>query len=142
MKLAIATALVFGLMFGAAAVHGEETLDGTWTLSAGEAGGIALTEDQLQDGKLVINGDHYTVTLEGMGTITGVQILDPTLNPKTINITNASGPRKGQTCLGIYDIEGDEFRVAFAPPGKARPSNFSTTADGGNWLHIWKRATE
>ncbi|MEX0866494.1 MAG: TIGR03067 domain-containing protein [Pirellulales bacterium] len=142
MKLGIATALAFGLVWGAAAVQAEETLDGTWTLSAGEVDGKALTEEQLQDAKLVINGDHYTVTLEGMGTVTGMQILDPTQNPKTINITDADGPRKGQTYLGIYDLVGDEYRVAFAMPGNARPADFSLTTDGGNWIHVWKRATE
>jgi len=142
MKMGMAMALAFSLMFGAEAVNGEETLQGTWTLSAGEAHGEALSEKQLQDGKLVIDGDHYRVTLEGRGTTTGVQVLDPTLRPKTIDITDTSGPGKGSTCLGIYELEGDEFHVALAPPGKPRPSTFSSDLDSGNWVHVWKRVTE
>lgn len=142
MRTGIAMGLAICLLLGADAVRGEETLQGTWRLSAGEVNGKALSEQQLQDGKLVIDGDHYSVTLDGKGTSTGVQKLDPTLSTKTIDIMDTSGPHKDQICLGIYELKGDEFHVAFAPPGKARPSKMSTTSDSGYWTHIWKRAKE
>jgi uncharacterized protein (TIGR03067 family) len=140
--MSIVMGLAVGLLLGADAVKGAETLQGTWKLSAGEANGKALSEKQLQDGKLVIKGDHYSVTLDGRGTITGVQKLGSTPSIKTIDITDASGSHKDQTCLGIYELQGDEFRVAFAPPGKARPSKLSTTPDSGSWFHVWKRVTK
>jgi uncharacterized protein (TIGR03067 family) len=130
------------LLLSADAVKGEEMLQGTWRLSAGETNGKALSEKQLQDGTLVIKGDHYSVTLDGRETVTGVQKLDPTPTTKTIDITDTSGPHKDQTCRGIYELKGNEFRVAFAPPGEARPSTFVTTPDSGYWVHIWKRVKE
>lgn len=142
MRTGIALGLAIGLLFGAETVKGEETLQGTWKLTAGEADGKALSEKQLQDGKLVIKGDHYTVTLDGKGTTTGVQKLDPKPGIKTIDIKDSSGPNKDKTCLGIYEVKGDELRVAFAPTGKARPSKFSTTPDSGSWMHTWKRVKE
>lgn len=119
-----------------------EALQGTWRLTAGEANGKALTEKDLKDGKLVLKDDRYTVTLAGKETVTGMQKLDPKKEPKTIDIVDASGPNKGKTSLGIYELKGDEFRVVFVPPGKARPTKFATGPDSGQWLHVWKRMKE
>ena len=142
MKNVMAMGLAVTLLLGANAVKAEDTLQGTWRLISGEANGKALTQKQLQAGKLVIKGDHYSVTLDESGAVTGVQKLDPKQKIKTIDITNATGPHKDQTCLGIYEVKGNEFRVAFAPTGKARPSSFSTKADSGIWMHTWKRVKE
>jgi len=120
----------------------EEKLEGTWKLIACEADGKDLPEKQLKDGKLVLKGDDYTVTLADIGTVTGTQKLDPMKEPKTIDIKDASGPNKDKTCLGIYELKGDEFRVVFAPPAKPRPTKFTTAADSGQWMHVWKRVKE
>jgi uncharacterized protein (TIGR03067 family) len=141
--MCFAVCLLIGAAAPKAAVpKGEKALQGTWSLSAGEADGKALPEKQLKDGKLEIKGDDYTVALPDTGAVKGTQKLDPTKKPKTIDIMDASGPNEGKTCLGIYELEGDEFRVAFAPPGKPRPTKFATAADSGQWLHVWRRAEE
>ncbi|MDB5345376.1 MAG: hypothetical protein JWP89_3753 [Schlesneria sp.] len=142
MRTSIAMGLAIGLLFGTQTVKGEDTLQGTWKLTAGEADGKPLSEKQLHDGKLVIKGDHYTVTLEGKEPAMGEQKLDPKPATKTIDIKDSSGPNKDKTCLGIYEVKGDELRVAFAPTGKPRPSKFSTTPDSGHWMHTWKRVKE
>jgi len=138
----MATGLVVLLLVAADAPKSGESLQGTWKLSGGEADGKPLTEKQLKDGKLVIKGDHYTVTLADKDTATGTEKLDPTKEPKTIDITDDSGPNKGKTCLGIYEIKGDEFQCAFAPSGKPRPTKFATVPDSGQWKHVWKRVKE
>ena len=129
-----------GFLFAAEADKELKKFEGTWTLSSGEADGKALTEQQLKGGKLVIQGDHYTVTIPGKENVTGTQKLDSMKTPKTIDISDDSGPNKGKTCLGIYEFKGEEFRCVFAAPGKDRPSKFSTAADSGQWLHVWKKA--
>src|SRR5437867_1016268 len=85
MRTGIAMGLAISLLLGADAVKDAETLQGTWRLSAGESNGKALSEKQLKDGNLVIKGNHYSVTLDGRGTVTGVQKLDPTPRTKTID---------------------------------------------------------
>ena len=147
MRWSIAMGFAVSLLIGADAPKAdapkdEKTLQGTWSLSAGEADGKALSEKQLKDGKLVLKGDDYTVTLADIGTVKGTQKLDPTKEPKTIDIKDASGPNKDKTCLGIYELKGDEFRVTFAPPGKPRPTKFTTAAGSGQWMHVWKRVKE
>lgn len=52
---------------------------------------------------------------------------------------DTEGPFKGKTTLGIYKLEGNQFTVCFAPPGKERPTEFSTTSGTGQFIHVWKR---
>ena len=129
-----------GLLSAADSEQELKKFEGTWSLSSGEADGKALTEKQLKGGKLVIDDGHYTVMIPGKDKITGQQVVDPSKTPKTIDISDDSGPNKGKTCLGIYEFSGDEFRCVFAAPGKDRPSKFSTAPESGQWLHVWKKA--
>ncbi len=147
MRSVIAIVFTVSLLIGADSLTAggpkdAKSFEGTWSLIAGEADGKALPQKQLKDGKLVLKGDAYTVTLADIGTVKGTQKLDPSKEPKTIDINDASGPNKDKTCLGIYELKGDELRVAFAPPGKARPTKFTTAADSGQWMHVWKRVKE
>ena len=129
-----------GLLIAAESDQDVKKCEGTWTLSSGEVDGKALTEKQLKGGQLIIKSDHYTVTIADQEVITGTQQLDSTKTPRTIDISDDSGPNKGKTCLGIYEFKGQEFRCVFSAPGNDRPSTFSTAADSGQWLHVWKKS--
>lgn len=142
MGLAMGLLVCAGAVIGASTAKSPESLQGTWTLTSGEAKGVALSAKQLEAGTLVINGDHYSVTLEGGEPVTGVQTLSATSGTKTIDITNANGPHKDQSFHGIYELKGNEFRVAFAALGQPRPTQFTTTPDSGTWIHVWKRVKE
>jgi uncharacterized protein (TIGR03067 family) len=147
MKFGIALGFVVSMLMGADAAKNDKApnlnpFHGVWQLSSGEADGKALKETQLKGGKLVIEGDRYTVTLADTGSVTGTQKLGATQEPQTIDITDESGSRQGETCLGIYELKGDEFRVVFASPGGPRPSKFETRPDSGQWMHVWKRISE
>ena len=58
--------------------------------------------------------------------------------PKEIDLRLLSGPHAGKTMRGIYDVAGDTFRVAFAPPDGARPVNFSARK-WGETSYLWMR---
>jgi len=146
MTSAMALGLTAGLLLGADVPNNlspnRDALQGVWQLSSGEAAGKVLTATQLKGGKLVIQGDRYTVTLPEIGTITGTQKLDATHELKSIDIADDSGPHEGNSCLGIYELQENEFRVVFASPGAARPSKFETLPDSGQWMHVWKRISK
>ena len=69
----------------------------------------------------------------------GTVQLDPTKKPKAIDVTFIEGERKGQVVLGIYEIEGDAFRVCVARPGDERPAEFSAKAGSGPTLIAYRR---
>lgn len=143
MRFGIAMVLAVGMSIVAGtpslADAPRDAFQGVWQLSGGEADGKTLSESQIKDGKLVISGDRFTFTQAPVGTIRGTQQLGSVQELKTIDITNETGPHKGQTSLGIYEIDENEFRVVFAPPGGNRPSKFETASGSGQWLHTWKR---
>jgi uncharacterized protein (TIGR03067 family) len=62
--------------------------------------------------------------------------LDPTQNPKAVDILITAGPLKGKTRLGIYQIDGDTETVCLAQPGRNRPTSFDSRQGA---IHVWKR---
>src|SRR5438128_2467791 len=106
MRFGVAMGLALSMLMGADAPEKDvapngDAFHGVWQLSSGEADGKVLLETQLKGGRLVIKGARYTVTLADIGTVTGTQKLGATQELKTIDITDASGPHEGKTCLGI-----------------------------------------
>jgi uncharacterized protein (TIGR03067 family) len=123
-----------------AAAKDLQALDGTWRLSSKEVDGKKFGEEEIKDVIGVIDGSgRYSVrrgdTVAGQGTVK----LDPTKKPKTIDVTPTEGERKGKPSLGIYEIEGDAFRMCMARPGDGRPAEFSAKAGSGRTLVVYQR---
>ena len=113
---------------------------GTWTLVSGEMTGAPLPEQEVKNAKLTIVGDEYTVDLGDLGVKKGIQKLDATKTPKQIDANDTDGPTTGEN-LGIYEFTANgDFRVCFAASGKERPTEFVTTADNGQFIHVWRQA--
>jgi uncharacterized protein (TIGR03067 family) len=118
----------------------DEKLNGSYVGGGGETNGKPFNKEDLKDFKLVIKGGQYTLNAGTGESVQGIQTVDTTKSPNTIDATDGSGRNKGKTILGIYEINGDEFKVSFSMPGKPRPTKFSTEKDeSGQWVHIWKR---
>ncbi|OAI54878.1 hypothetical protein AYO44_14100 [Planctomycetaceae bacterium SCGC AG-212-F19] len=132
-------ALVAGVLVAADDPAAEaKKFEGAWTMVSGEKDGKGLPEPSVKTAKLVIKGDQHDVRI-GDDTFKGTHKLDPTKKPKTIDATDTEGPFKGKTVLGIYELDGDSFKVCFAEPGKDRPKEFSTKSGTGHILHVWKK---
>jgi uncharacterized protein (TIGR03067 family) len=69
----------------------------------------------------------------------GAARIDPTTAPRSLDLLPASGPYKGMTLLGIYEVRGDSCRVCLARPGKPRPKAFESKAGSGHELFTFKR---
>jgi uncharacterized protein (TIGR03067 family) len=64
--------------------------------------------------------------------------LDATKKPKQMDTVST----EKEVMLGIYELEGDGYRVCFAPVGKPRPSEFTSKSGSGNILQVWEREKE
>jgi uncharacterized protein (TIGR03067 family) len=113
-------------------------LEGTWVLTAGEEDGKMLPAEDLKDARLTVEGNKHAVKA-GDTTYRGTHKLNPTKKPKTIDIADTEGPFKGRSVLGIYDLDGDTFKICYALPGKGRPKDFSAKEGTGYRYHVWKR---
>ncbi len=136
--------LAVGLLVAADAPKDDEAnnelkkLEGTWLVISGEDNGKKLSDETLKNARLTFEGEKHTVKA-GDTTYKGTHKLDPTKQPKAIDIMDTEGPFKNKTVLGIYALDGDEFKLCYAAPGKDRPKDFSGKEGTGNYYHVWKR---
>jgi uncharacterized protein (TIGR03067 family) len=130
MASAVLLLLPAAMLLADDAIKGDKGLEGEWKpISAVRDG---KESPPLPDGSLATfkadeimmkTGDRdYTVSIK----------VDAGKTPKTIDLTPADGPKKGETIKGIYEIKGDELHVCTAEPGKDRPTEFSSK-QGSNW---------
>jgi len=140
MKKILAIMFMAGILVAADTAKVNEKLNGSYVGGGGVTNGKPFNKEDLKDFKLVIKGSQYTLNSGAGESVQGIQTVDITKSPKTIDATDGSGRNKGKTILGIYEIKGDEFKVSFSMPGKPRPTKFTTKKDeSGQWVHIWKR---
>ena len=119
-----------------------EKLQGTWYMAALEVEGQQVAEEKLQSAKLTIKGDKYTVTVKDTNHET-VITLDPTKKPKTIDMVFTDGPNKDKIHRGIYELDGDTFKLCRArEPDDERPTEFASQPKSGIFVVTWKRQTK
>jgi uncharacterized protein (TIGR03067 family) len=113
--------------------------EGTWRFVSVEVEGAKLPEEQVKkSGKMVIRGNQFAVPAGG-ATYRGTFKVDVSSKPKRIDATFTDGPDKGKTFLGIYELEGDTYKVCLGMPGKPRPKAFVAKAGSGHVLEVLKR---
>lgn len=91
---------------------------------------------------LVTDHNKFTVSTgdEAGTSARGTFKIDPTKSPKTADSLQATGPDKGKTSLGIYEIiDHNHKRACWAPPGHPRPPAFASKAGSGQILQLWQR---
>jgi uncharacterized protein (TIGR03067 family) len=138
--LCVLSALAVGFLVAADekgdAKKDMDGLQGEWTLVSAERNGEKLPDDQGKTMRRIIKGDEFSVTRDGETLAKGKFKIDPTKKPKTIDVTLESG----DNILGIYELEGDEFKMCYGQPGGERPKAFASKADNNTSLLVWKRA--
>jgi uncharacterized protein (TIGR03067 family) len=132
--------VALGLLLGAEAPDAKkdrDQLQGDWTLASGERDGQPLPEDLVKSLKRTIKGDTFVVSRDDQALAKGTFTLDPSQKPKAIDIKPEGAT---QPVRGIYELDGDTFKLCYAAPGEVRPKEFATKAGSGHTLAVWKRA--
>ncbi|MFL5240837.1 MAG: TIGR03067 domain-containing protein [Gemmataceae bacterium] len=118
-----------------------EKLQGTWTMAALEVDGKPVPEEKLKSSTLTIKGEKYIIKVKDDTHETIIK-LDPKKKPKEIDMTFTEGANKDKVLKGIYELDGDTFKICRALlPDKDRPTEFGTWPDTGVFLVTWKRQT-
>jgi uncharacterized protein (TIGR03067 family) len=148
MKPKILLVLVTGLFLAAnfkdeAKDNAKKELDklqGDWVMVSSEHNGEAAPAEQIKSLKRTVKGNEFTVFRDGEVLVKGMFTIDPSKSPKTVDITFTEGDNKDMKMLGIYEIDGDNQKVCYAPPGqKERPKEFTSKGDKGLTFSVWKR---
>jgi RNA polymerase sigma-70 factor (ECF subfamily) len=118
----------------------KRKLQGTWYTVSVESHGMKIPEARIlaKGVRLVVEGDRWTLKeMQGDADKKYMVGLDPAKNPKAIDVVYKTGPNKGKTSLGIYELDGSTLRICVGEPGDPRPTKF----DGGGTytLEVFKR---
>ncbi len=136
------TALTIGLVSTAGSAEGgsdEERLAGRGVRASLVINGENAPEEQVATARLVIDGNHYTPKFVGMDLLETFRI-DSETNPRSIDVTDTDGPRKGETVKGIYKLEGDRYTMCRPLLAEAlRPSEFVSKPESGLVVVVWTR---
>jgi uncharacterized protein (TIGR03067 family) len=121
-------------------VNDLQDFQGTWRAVSLTDDGRKRTAEEVSVTRVRIFGDRYTLHLGGYksyGTITGV---NPGKNRGAVDfVADEVRDGGGRRFLGLYVLEGDEFTVCVAPPGKERPTAFECRPGSGHWLYLLRR---
>jgi uncharacterized protein (TIGR03067 family) len=112
--------------------------EGTWKFISIEVDGMKLPDEAIKDQRLTCKGTQFTVEAMG-GPFKGTFKVDASKKPKTIDVHFTEGPEKGDTLFGIYELEGDVYKVCMGIPGKPRPTEFASKPSSGHVLEILHR---
>jgi uncharacterized protein (TIGR03067 family) len=111
-----------------------DRLQGTWYLASAMQDGKALPEDKVKQTTIVFKGD-FPGSAEYATSRAGTIKLDETKTPKEMDAIST----EKEVMLGIYALEENGYKVCFAPAGKPRPTEFTSTPGSGQILQVWQR---
>lgn len=114
-------------------------LQGTWNITALELEGAKQPDGAFEGAQITIKDDGFTTTAMG-AAYKGRFTVDASATPKTIDMHFFDGPEKGNTSLGIYEIDGDSWRLCLSIAGKTRPRTFATSPGSGFALETLVRS--
>jgi uncharacterized protein (TIGR03067 family) len=114
-----------------------DRLQGTWNLVSAMQDGKALPEDKVKQTTIVFKGDTFRFpgSAEYATSKAGTIKLDESKTPKEMDAISTDK----EVMLGIYTLQENGYKVCFAPAGKPRPAEFTSTPGSGYILQSWER---
>ena len=118
----------------------RKQIEGKWRVVALEVNGNkAMAEDAKK--LTVVNGSDGTWSLrsEDKEIGKGNSTIVPTKKPRAIDFTSIEEGGKSEQYLGIYELGEKTRKLCYAPPGKERPTEFSSKPGSEHILVTFER---
>ena len=114
-----------------------DRLQGTWNLTMAMQDGKPLADDKVKQTTIVFKGDTFRFpgSAEYATSKAGTIKLDESKTPKEMDAIST----EKEVMLGIYRLEENGYKVCFAPAGKPRPTELTSTPGSGYILQAWER---
>jgi uncharacterized protein (TIGR03067 family) len=113
--------------------------EGTWvaisSIYEGEEAPAKITSSI----KRIVTGDRVVWQRDGKSFAGTRIVLDPTQEPRTIDVIPEGGRNRGEHIPGIYKLERDLLTICMAAPGKPRPREFTARKGSERTLRVFKR---
>jgi uncharacterized protein (TIGR03067 family) len=118
----------------------RKQIEGTWRIVALEIDGNKANEEYVRKFTVITSYDGTWSLRSNDKEITkGTSTFDPTKTPKTIEFTPTDRDGQADQYLGIFEIGENTRKLCFAPPGKERPTEFSSKPDSQHILVTFER---
>ena len=121
-----------------------DKFQGAWVMVAGERDGKKISDDHLNQSKIVYKGNQGELFAPHQHNETiffEIIKFDPTKSPKEVQLVRKNGPSAGKTIVAIYEFDGnDQFKFAFDPAANTTPKEFATKEGSGFICQTWKRS--
>jgi len=113
-------------------------LQGAWVVADLEIEGRPMPAG---DASIVIAGSAFTTIAMG-AEYEGTIEVNSAAAPAQFDLHFTSGPERGNTSLGIYELNGDVWRICLTLRGGVRPTRFETTPGSGLALERLEREAD
>jgi uncharacterized protein (TIGR03067 family) len=125
----------------AAAAADQQALRGRWVPASTTS---AAAPPEVPGDEITFNGDDFTVRANSQVQLSGVIRLNPTANPKAIDLIITQSPnglKTGQVIRGIYELKDNgTLRWCSSPRSQTRPKDFVVHEGGNQTLTELRRA--
>jgi uncharacterized protein (TIGR03067 family) len=112
---------------------------GTWRATSSIYEGQEASVEIVRSITRTVEKDHVVWKRDGE-SFAGTRIeLDPSRDPKAIDVIPDGGKDRGERVLGIYKLEKDRLTICMAAPGKPRPAEFLAEKGSGCTLRTFTR---
>lgn len=116
-----------------------QALQGEWTMAALEVNGQDVPPDRLGNTTVRIKGSDYVIKIKDK-TFPVVVKLDPSRDPKEMDMVPQDGAAKDKVHKAIYKIEKDTFILCRGlNPDQDRPREFATWPNTNYFVVKWKK---
>jgi uncharacterized protein (TIGR03067 family) len=112
-------------------------LQGTWKQVSIESDGQKTGFAKGMSPRFTIQGDEYTVMVDGRVLERGRIKVYPGMRPRQADLIFSNGAPPTRTFPGIYEINGDELRTCFTRSGGPRPSTFPAVVGSGESIAVY-----
>jgi uncharacterized protein (TIGR03067 family) len=116
-------------------------LEGEWHFASLEIDGNVMPGEAMKLSRILMDGDRFR-TESPEADYEGIFTIDAEQSPAHIDIEFVSGPEAGETCHGIYALEGEELVLCLGLVGSSRPEQFATRPGSGCALERLQRASK
>ena len=110
---------------------------GTWRTATSIYDGQEGPAEIVRSITRTVEKDHVVWKRDGKSFAGTRIVLDPSRDPKTIDVVPDGGPNRDERVLGIYKLEGDRLSICMAAPGKPRPAEFKADKGSGCTLRTF-----
>jgi uncharacterized protein (TIGR03067 family) len=117
-----------------------QRLQGGWQVAHDEENGKAASAAELKQRTLFIGHDSFLLRDGGKLLKIGMlKNIDLERTPHAATVIMVQGGKKGKIMLGIFERDGDDFKLCIDTTGDSRPKDFSAGTDSNRRLFVCKR---